>query len=109
MGIRVNARTSVQTTCDVSVLYDGGMSSVPTSLMFSEGQLGQWALAGTVGVWNGTWSRSAIFSEGDTRLTSVLDRQPHVSAEVVLTHADNVAVDLRDFELRYIPVERQVA
>jgi len=103
VAILVTGATA-QTTLSVSVFYEHGLPSIPPSIMLAPDEFGVWN-----GVWSGTWGGGTVFSEGDTRLLNTMDREPHLSAEVVLTHQAPVQVDLRDFELRYIPIERQVA
>ena len=102
-GVRIIARAGTPTTLAPTVCYDGAICTTPPLLYFPASITNAWN-----GIWNGSWGFS-LFAEGDTRLTQDLDRASHLYAEVLLQHNDPTQIDLRDLELRYLPVERPVA
>lgn len=102
--IRINGRTNADTTnVGVALVTNGGLVTTvpPLTVAGSTGSL--W----NTSPWNTTpWSSSPTFMEGESILPA--DRARGQYAEVSLLHNAPTSIDLRDFELRYIPVERPV-
>jgi hypothetical protein len=101
---RLNARTNAHmTSIGVGITVDGGMviSAPAMQITGSTGALWNTAL------WNSaTWGSFGVFHEGESIFGADRPRGQYV--EMTIMHNDAVGLDLRDFEVRYLPVERPV-
>lgn len=101
---RVNGRTdSTSTNVGVGIITNGGMVSAVPNI----------EITGSVGsLWNSvawnvaTWTGAPVFEEGESIFPA--DRARGQYVDLSLSHSSNTSIDMRDFELRYIPVERPV-
>jgi len=103
--LRTNGRVeSGATSVGVLVTTDGGETvSTISPLGFNTPVGATWDVSN----WNGAnWSMAGTFQESEAIFGADRPRGQYI--EISLTHVDSVKLDLRDFELRYIPIQRPV-
>lgn len=100
--VRVNGKAEPDATLAVTIQTDGGINQAADPLVISGTLGGIWDVA----EWDVDSWGTTIWAEAE----SILDPRPMgVSARLQLVHSDAGRVDLRDFEIRYEPVERKVS
>lgn len=100
--VRVTAFPIEDTSLQISVSVDGGTAGQWDAMELPGSPGGQW----NVDSWDvAQWGQN-IISEGES--ISPTSRARGRTISVQLTHAEAKALSLRDFELRYLPVERPV-
>lgn len=104
---RALGRAEVDTEATLSVFQDGNISpsfNGPLSFLGTGGanwNVAQWEID--------SWASPSRFTEGDLVLGGYAAR-PHTQyTEFQITHTEPVRLDLRDFEARFLPVDRAVA
>lgn len=100
--VRVTAFPEGDTSLAVTIQTDGGMSEVLDQMPL----LGSDGATWDVDDWNVADWTSAGQTEGETVANQ--ERQRGRAAALTLTHSDPVGLGIRDFELRYQPIERPV-
>jgi hypothetical protein len=100
--VRVTAFPGATTALAVDLSTDGGFSG-PFDPMILPGAAGaQW----NIDTWNVAQWGQLVISEGESVAPATRPRGR--TGSVKLTHTEPVALALRDFELRYLPVPRPV-
>lgn len=100
--VRAIARASADTTLTIGVVADQGPATIATVPLKGAGGT-VWG----VGVWGvATWGGSTRTQEAEAIMPAL--RPNGRGFELEVTHADDEQVDLRDFQLRYLPVARPV-
>lgn len=101
---RVNGRTNANmTNLALSVVTDGGIASIVPAMSFEGAAGAAWNTA----TWDSSsWGADGVFVEGESIFPTGRPRGQFVQLSMV--HIDLTGLDLRDFELRYLPVERPV-
>lgn len=106
--LRVNGRIdSGKTSVGITVTTDGGIFTPSSPLMWENTTGSSWDPPGGA-IWDSsTWAASGNFQESECILPT--NRPTGQYVQVNLNHIDPVRLDMRDFELRYIPKDREVA
>lgn len=100
--VRITAFPGVATQLSVNVSVDGN-TSTPWDAMVLPGPVGsQW----NVDKWNVAQWGQALVSEGESVSPETRPRGRTVSVQLV--HSEAKALSIRDFEVRYLKVEREV-
>lgn len=98
--VRVTAFPGASTSLTVSVAVDGSTAGQWDAMAIPAPSGAQW----NIDHWDiAQWGQD-IISEGESIAPSARPRGRTISVQ--LTHAESKALSLRDFELRYLPVER---
>lgn len=100
---RVNGRSGADTNLALAVTTDDGISVIADALMIPGSPGAAWNVA----TWDtSVWGAESVFAEGESIFPAGRPRGRAIQA--LCTHNDLTGLDLRDFEMRYLPVERPV-
>lgn len=101
---RCIGRSNGTTAISIGTKLDFGREFAEPSLSFDGPTGAQWNQA----AWNISEWGASFFEESLSLFGGADDRPRGLTADITLTHTAPLRVDLRDFELTYLPVDRKI-